>query len=205
MIPILNEIYNNPSLLKGSYPVMKLFLHSKGDTTSQGSGNPPTDQEAAFASLVESHGYEYLDNTQDPSEEGYYYKYQLGGSQRSKDFMLIEKDTATIKQVTIDLKHTKSKSFYLNDGWFENDTVYIVSWTHKKTDKVFIGMGQDIPTTEETNRMAQLNEIKKTFNTDNSKTGSLRIYMRYANQYNCEKFTDEFSENKFKAVLDFIK
>jgi hypothetical protein len=204
MNAIFNEIYNDPSLLKSSYPAMKLFLHSKGDTTSQGSGNPPTDQEAAFATLVESHGYEYLDNTKDPPEEGYYYKYQLGGSQRSKDFMLIEKDADTTKQVMIDLKHTKSKSFYLNDGWFDKDTVYIVSWTHKKNIKVFIGLGQDIPTSEETERMAKLNEVKKSFNTDNSKTGSLRIYMRYANQYSCEKFTEEFSENKFKSVLEFL-
>jgi hypothetical protein len=182
---------------------MVSFLHSKGDITSQGTGNIPTPQEASFATLLENSGYEFT--VTDPSQDGYYYKYQLEGSQRSKDFELIEFDSGKIKRFTIDLKHSKGKSFYLNDGWFHKDIVYIVSWTSKKKDKIFIGLGQDIPTPEENKRFDELTQLKQTFNSGLKKTDSLRVCMRYANQYSCDKFTDEYSVSKFTSVLKFLE
>ena len=107
--------------------------------------------------------------------------------------------------VSFDLKHTTSKSFYLNDGWFHKDVIYVVTWSPKKAEvKTFIGLGQDIPTVEETAFMAKLLELKHTTNETNKKVGCLRPYVRFANQYSCEKFSEDYSADRFAKVSAFL-
>jgi hypothetical protein len=174
---------------------------------AQNSGNAPTPQEACFADLVEKHGFMFLskDATAAP-EDGLYYIYQLKGSQREGDFYLREyKNGQVVIENVFDLKHTQTKTFYLNDGWFKEGIVYIVSWnkgTKKKPNHtVYIAFGEDIPSEEEKAYMTELIAFKVAKNTGEKKIGSLKPYIRFANQYTCERFTDETTKEHLEKVL----
>jgi hypothetical protein len=203
---ILKKLSSDPGILKKKCPEMRTFLHKQGNTGAQGVGNQPTLQEAAFASFLEEHLFKFIIKTETPTKPGFYYKYQLEGSQRSKDFMLISVTETDRKDVIVDLKHTTSKTFHLNDGWFEKDIVYIVSWTLKKANKIFIGLGQNIPTEEELLRFQELLKLKNEQNTkEKNKTGSLRTCVRFANTYSCNKFTNEYTEEHLTKTLNFVE
>jgi hypothetical protein len=107
------------------------------------------------------------------------------------------------KRFKFDLKHSSSKSFYFNDGWFEKDLIYVISWTstNPKKNNVLIGYGDDIPTEEENLEMERFVQFKKDCNKQNKKVGSLRKCVRFANQYSCERFTEEYTAERFTHVL----
>ena len=196
---VLQMIYNNPILLKNKNSNMVSFLQKQGNPLAQGTGNKVTDQEACFAEILESNGFIFLSKKDDHIEKNYY-RYQTNGTQKSIDFEVF--DIKLNKTLKFDLKHTNSKSFYFNDGWFEKGVIYVISWTPKKTiNNILIGYGDDIPTEEENTEMIQLIQFKKEYNKKNKKVGSLRKCIRFANQYSCEPFTPEFTINKFNAVL----
>ena len=46
--------------------------------------------------------------------------------------------------------------------------------------------------------------VKKTTNETNKKVESLRPYVRFANQYSCEKFTDEYSRDRIQKVMTLL-
>jgi len=203
----LNLIVATPSLLERRLPEKIAFLHRQGNMEAQNSGNAPTPQEACFADLVEKHGFMFLskDATAAP-EDGLYYIYQLKGSQREGDFYLREyKNGQVVNENVLDLKHTQTKTFYLNDGWFQKGVIYIVSWnkgTKKKPNHtVYIAFGEDIPSEEEKAYMTELIGFKVAKNTGEKKIGSLKPYIRFANQYTCERFTDETTKEHLEKIL----
>jgi hypothetical protein len=216
MNSILNNVFaairTTPSLLRQKLPDMIEKLHSQGNSDAQGTGNMPTPQEASFAAVLESHGVQFQPNdTASSSIPGFFYLYQLNGSQKSIDFRVIQTDgTKLLATVDFDLKHTTGETFFLNDGWFHENVVYIVTWNRKTSLKgkkktteaaTFIGLGQDIPTAEENEGMKTILALKKEINTKYKKIGSLQIYVRFANQYSCARFTPEYTETLYANVL----
>lgn len=195
---ILTLIHQNPSLLKKESDRQQ-FLQTQGNSVSQGTGNKVTAHEACFAELLDTHGFTFLAKKA-PCIETSWYKYQPNGTQKSPDFEVYDSELKL--RVKFDLKHTNSKSFYFNDGWFEKDLVYVISWSPKKgVNKVLIGYGHHIPTEEENSEMERFVKFKKDCNKQDKKVGSLRKCVRFANQYSCETFTDEFTLEKFTLVV----
>jgi hypothetical protein len=193
---------------------IKKKLHSQGDSASQGSGNQVTDQETCFAAALEEAGFKYSSPKIPAVNDGFYYIYQVNGTQRSIDFQAFDwAQGAKRRLVNFDLKHTKNDIFFLNDGWFHENIVYIVSWNRKISEPrkkkvveaaTFIGLGQNIPTAEETALYNELCEIKKKYNTDYKGTGSFHCYIRFANTYKCERFTPEYTAESLEAVMEFV-
>jgi hypothetical protein len=184
---------------------LKEYMKSNG----QGSANKVTPHEASFAVILEEFGFVLCDRKTIPTSQGYYYIYQLGGSQTKGDFVLLSVDGGnTLRKLVVDLKHTESKTFYLNDGWFESDTLYVVSFNAgtKKYPKptCMIGMGADIPTKAENMAMADLIRFKKKTNEETPNVDSLRTYIRFANQYGCKRFTPEFNSDLFQKMLTWL-
>lgn len=216
ILNVLNEIITDPSTLKKNDSKMKALLRSQGNVNSQGTGNQVTPQEASFALLLEKYEFKFISKPKkndhvsyiqkNDTKDGIYYIYQSNGTQKPIDFaVFLVIDKMIIEQFDIDLKHTSSNIFYLNDGWFHKDIIYIVTWSCKKVVKSFIGLGQNIPTKEENDEMNQLLKFKKEKNSGNKKIGSLNIYIRFANRYSCDRFTDEYSNENYNNVKTFIK
>jgi hypothetical protein len=195
----------NPAILKRSLPSMTSFLQPH-----TGAVNRPTDQEASFADVVTEHGFRFMPKTaRVPPSDGLYYIYQLYGSQSESDFSLREYEDGDVKaEVVVDLKHTRGKSFYLNDGWFQDDTVYMVSW-NEGTQKApllrtHIALGQDIPSAEERALMKKLQAFKRIKNISTKNVESLRPYIRFANQYSCERFTQQTAATHLASTLAWV-
>jgi hypothetical protein len=207
---ILNTVYRAPFLLKKSPADTVAFLHKQGNLSSQGTGNKPTDQEASFANIAASRGFTFLPKGAPAPMSGLFYLYQLQGSQQEGDFGLREYEGGSVKsEVIIDLKHTNNKVFFLNDGWFHKDVIYIISWnsgtTSKPVYRTHIARGQDIPTDEEQAFMTSLIAFKREKNMATNKVGSLRPYIRFANQYTCERFTEAVATEHLAAALTLIE
>lgn len=197
----MRSIQETPNLLKQE-TTLQHFLQTQGNVMAQGSGNKVTEQEACFAKLLQDNGYTFVTKREIPIDINYY-KYQPNGTQKSPDFEVFDREAN--RKLKFDLKHTNSKTFYFNDGWFEKGLIYVISWSPKKdVNKVLIGYGDDIPTPEENAEMARFVQFKKDCNKENRCVGSLRKYVRFANQYSCEMFTDEFSTEKFNRVLESL-
>ena len=196
-------------MLKRSLPATVDFLWRQGNLDAQGNGNKVTEQEASFADLVIQRGFQFLAKGAPAPSSGLYYLYQVKGSQAGGDFGLREyQDSKPVKEVIIDLKHTLSKIFYLNDGWFENDVIYIISWNSgtagKPLLKTHIALGQNIPTVEENAFMDSLKKMRSHANAENKRVGSLMPYVRFANKYSCERFTPETAAAHLSAVINSI-
>ena len=216
LLPVFQAIRTNPSVLRQNLPAMVAKLHAQGNAAAQGTGNMPTVQEACFASLLEANGFRFQSkNAPFPTAPGNYYYYQANGSQQSIDFRVIKTDGKdVIRAVDLDLKHTTSDVFFLNDGWFHKDVIYIVTWTRRTslpkkkpiTSEVatFIGLGQDICSAAENDLMNRLLIEKKKLNTEFKGVESLSIYVRFANRYKCDRFTPEFTETRFAAVNKYV-
>ncbi len=206
---ILTKVSSDPLLLKKSPASMVAFLQKQGNLDSQGTGNKVTDQEASFADIAANHGFTFHPKGASNPTNGLYYLYQLQGSQQEGDFGLREYDGGKIKsEIIIDLKHTKGKVFYLNDGWFQKNVVYIISWNtgtpKKPLYRTHIALGQDIPSAEEQSFMESLITFKKEKNMATNTVGSLRPYIRFANQYSCERFTDVVAAEHLGTALSFV-
>jgi hypothetical protein len=213
----LTRLSSSPELLRRD-PVelteIKKKLHSQGDSASQGSGNQVTDQETCFAATLEESGFKYASPKFPPTDDGFYYIYQVNGTQRSIDFQAYDWFSgAKRRSVNFDLKHTKTEVFFLNDGWFHENVVYVVSWMRKTSEHrkkkvvepaTFIALGQNIPTEEEAALYEELCEIKKKYNTDYKGSGSFHCYLRFANTYKCDRFTQEYSAEALANVLTFV-
>lgn len=218
--PLFADIRTNPLLLRQKQPDMIRKLQTQAtNTDAQGTGNKVTDQEASFATLLEAHGFVFQPKAATATAAaatvatvpGKYYNYQVNGSQRSIDFRAFEHDgTAVTRHVDLDLKHTTSDVFFLNDGWFHKDVVYVVTWDRrtsaprkKKTSEpaTLIALGQDIPSPEESACMEELLAIKKKYNTEFKGCGSLSTYIRFANRYKCDRFTPEETERLYGRIL----
>lgn len=214
----LSQLSKNPALLRrdiGTISSIKKRLHSQGNANSQGTGNQVTDQETCFAAALEEGGFKYSSAGQPPDESGLYYIYQLNGTQRSIDFQAYDWiDGEKRSLLNFDLKHTKTEIFFLNDGWFHENIVYVVSWMRKtsapRKKKVvepatFIALGQEIPSEEEVKLYEELCAIKKKYNTDYKGAGSFHCYLRFANTYKCDRFTPEFTEECLAKTEKFVE
>lgn len=211
----LNKISSDSTLLRrniSELTELKKKLHSQGDTSSQGTGNQVTDQETCFAATLEECGFKYSSSKAPLTEDGFYYIYQVNGTQRSIDFQLYRLVDGKRKgrEINFDLKHTKNDTFFLNDGWFHENVIYVISWMRKISEArkrkiiepaTFIALGQDIPTQEEINLYQELCEIKKKYNTDYKGVGSFHCYLRFANTYKCERFTSDYTKECFEKVI----
>ena len=192
----------------------KKKLRSQGDVNSQGTGNQVTDQETCFAALLEQYGVQYSSQHVPPKENGIYYTYQVNGTQRSIDFQVYDFVDSTKKCfLNFDLKHTKNDIFFLNDGWFHKDIIYIISWMRKMSEPrkkkvveaaTFIAFGQKIPTEDESVLHTELCEIKKKYNTDYKGVGSFHCYLRFANTYKCDRFSPAYTKECLSDVLTSI-
>lgn len=212
---LLKQLAASPNLLHKDMSTLseiKKKLRSQGDVNSQGTGNQVTDQETCFAALLEEHGVQYSYDV--PSTDGVYYIYQLNGTQRSIDFQVFHLvDGIKQSSLNFDLKHTKNDIFFLNDGWFHQNIIYVISWMRRtsppRKKKVveaatFIAFGQKIPTEDESALHEELCEIKKKYNTDYKGVGSFHCYLRFANTYKCDRFTPEYSTECLLDILSRI-
>jgi hypothetical protein len=210
LITLLTSIKANPPLLERTLPDMVTFLQRQGNIEAQGTGNKVTNQEACFADIAQKSGFTFLAKGPSAPADGLYYLYQLNGTQAAGDFGLREYMGGVIQEETIiDLKHTNGKTFYLNDGWFQSGVIYIVSWNagtkSKQELRAHIALGEEIPSEEERKFMDELVAFKREKNTGTSKVGSLRPYIRFANQYSCERFIPEVATTHFNSVIASIK
>jgi len=206
---LLQTLRATPSLLEKKYVEMTDFLQRQGNIAAQGTGTKVTDQEACFATEVEKVGFTFLPKGSPNPPSGFYYKYQVNGSQQEGDFGLYAFEVgATVRGHIFDLKHTNTKRFYFNDGWFQKDIIYIISWnagTPKFPNlKTHIALGQDVPSEEEKKEMSDLQKFKKEKNTSATRVGSLIPYLRFANQYSCENFIDATNRIHFDSVIATI-
>ena len=222
----LSQLSKNPALLRRdvvtSLTSIKKRLHRQCDSNSYGTGNQVTGQEACFAAALEENGFKYSSVALPPVDKGLYYIYQLNGTQRSIDFQAYDWFDGTKRSsLNFDLKYTKTDTFFLNDGWFQENIVYVISWMRKALNSqgkmpvsrkkkvveaaTFIALGQEIPTDEEVALYKELCAIKKKYNTDYKGAGSFHCYLRFANTYKCDRFTPEFTDECLTKANAFIE
>ena len=158
---------------------------------------------------VEKASFRFLAKATAPGADGLYYQYQVNGSQQEGDFRICEfKDNVMVKSHVFDLKHTNSKKFYFNDGWFQDGVIYVVSWnagTKKYPNlKTHIALGQEVPSEAEKKFMAELQAFKKDKNTNTNRVDCLFPYIRFANQYSCENFGEEKRKAHLASVMKLV-
>jgi hypothetical protein len=181
-------------------------------TKGQGSSNKPTSHEAGIAIVLEAHGFILAHRKLNPTDAGYYYRYQGKGSQQKGDFELFWVKHGNIQsKLMLDAKHSNTKIIILNDGWFDEETIYIISY-NAGTPKYpkyacFIGLGRDIPTECDDKIMYLIRELKKELNRTKKTmlTNFLGIYFRFANQYSCTQFTEEFAQDRLRKTLEWLE
>ncbi len=207
----LQFIKDQPDSLRRKLPDMKRKLHTQANPDSQGIGNQATDQEACFADILERFGFSFCQNDSLPEQDGLYYMYQLNGSQRSIDFQIFYLyHQNKLHIINFDLKHTTGDIIVLNDGWFHENIIYVVSWIRniapprkKKIlqSETFIAFGHLIPTSEETAAFNELSSIKKELNDKYKGISHFQAYLRFANRYKCSRFTPEFTNESFDIII----
>ena len=74
--------------------------------------------------------------------------------------------------------------------------------TGKPIFKTHVALGEDIPSSEEKKFMAELQAYKKEKNSETKTIGSLRPYIRFANQYSCKGFTEEVASRHLERVVE---
>lgn len=210
VIGLFQTLRANPSSLEERHPEMKKRLDAmcgKG----QGLGNKASDQEACFAVIAEQHGFSlYVPNT-----DGYFYKYQIGGTQRALDFQLLEvKNGLTIDFINLDLKHGDAEGIFLNDGTFLDDVVYVISFSRnvkvegqrrkQKQHVCAILLGQDVMTNVDKQRMADWQDFIDKKRKEMNDGDFLILYPRSANRYDCRQFTDVFLEEKTALLTSWL-
>jgi hypothetical protein len=210
ILQALRAIREKPELLvQKPNSDLKEKLKTQTNKKAQGTGNKLTAQEINFAAVLEANGFLFQDKHKpSPSMTGFTYIYQRNGSQQCGDFSVLEINRGTIaREVVIDLKHTLGKNFYLNDGWFLDGVIYLITWNAgtKKTPnlRAHIALGQNIPTEEEKTFMKELQTFKAQKNSSTKKVGSLRPYIRFANQYSCDTFLAS-EDKQFNSTVAFL-
>ena len=215
---VCERCFKDPACLKKKakdFPGVLAKFRGQANTGKQGLGNKETDHEVCFAALLEEYGFQFLlkKKTGDHLKllenlaDGLYYIYQVNGPQRPLDFqtILVQNHIIT-RTVTYDLKHTSTDVFYLNDGWFKQDIVYVITWSPNKVDTpTVVALGQKIPSAEESILYKKHQDEKNLLNSEDGVDGSdLIIYYRFANRYKCKKFTPEWSQNRYDELMTFL-
>ena len=201
----------NPDELEKNPIDMIKKLSDYMKSSGQSSANHVTNHEASISVIFEKYGFEL--STQDEKKDGYYYVYQMGGSQKKGDFFLFWVNNGKFQSsIVADAKHSNKNVFYLNDGWFEEETIYIISFSENISRGVwkkmcFVGLGKDIPTEEDSVVMKEIIEMKKKLNSEKRSrlTSHLKVVFRFANQYSCKQFNHEFTRIQFEKMLAWLE
>lgn len=204
---------DNPQELEKKPTGMMTFLTSYLNSDGQGSANEVKPHEACIALVLETHGFVCAPRGVYPSKDGLYYWYQIQGSQRAGDFLVFEINhgVKTTERI-LDAKHSNGLSIYLNDGTFEAGSIYIVSFTRcldrikgqrkKPRENVcFIGFGETVMTTKDRETLTKWRAALRAMNDVANETDHLRLYARSANQYDCKRFTPEFTAESWEKLL----
>jgi hypothetical protein len=192
---------------------MAAKLQSQGRSDTDGTGNKVTNHEAAFAAVLEQHGFTWIpkhkkdDHLASLPSEGLYYIYQVNGSQQAVDFQLMYVESHKIQQyVNIDCKYSSSATIMLNDGWFDKDIVYLVTWNPtKSTTKNFVGLVQHFTTEKDATLYAEVRKTIKQLNTSTEKGDCFKPYFRLASQYSVKAWDDSFIEKNHQEVLHWLQ
>lgn len=214
VISAFTYMRTNPDCLEEKPMEMLQRLKDHSDSSGQGSANDPTPHEACIAVIFENNGIQLapVRNTV-PSEDGNYFWYQPGGTQQKGDFLLFSvSEGRKNASLLVDAKHTNGNTFYLNDGWFWDGIVYIVSFCKNVRRGVWandcmIALGQDIPTDKDKEIWTSYNEAKKLMNANRKEREPdfLQPYFRFAHQYSCKQFDSEFIVSRFASVLSSLQ
>lgn len=213
LIDAFTFMRNNPDSLEEKPMDMLERLKDHSDSSGQGSANDPTPHEACIAVVFENYGIRLAPiRNSVPSEDGYYFWYQPGGTQQKGDFLLFDvSDGKRMKSVLVDAKHTNGNSFYLNDGWFWDGIVYVVSFCRNVrrgvwANECMIALGQDIPTEKDKEIWNSYNDAKKVMNANRKEREPdfLQPYFRFAHQYSCKQFDSEFIATRFASVASSL-
>jgi len=142
---------------------------------------------------------------------GKYFKYHPNGTQRAPDFeILLCVDGIVQVKIPIEVKSSKSKRIFLNDGWFKPEYIYIISCIpSKKGRRVIIAMGNDIASREETlfrNNIVDtpLNTFNKQIKSSKPDHFSYEPNLRKADKYAFKddaKWTDQY----IREIFDYVK
>jgi len=207
---------SNPQELEKKPTEMVATLQAYIGSDGQGTGNKVSEHEACIAVVLESTGFIRAPRGTIPTTDGLWYWYQLQGSQQSGDFMVFEvKDGTKTWEQILDAKHSNGVSIYLNDGTFEEGTIYIVSFTRcldrikgqrkKPRENVcFVGFGQHVMTEKDRETIARWRATLRALNEVSNDTDHLRLYARSANQYDCKRFTTEFTLECWEKLMSSL-
>jgi hypothetical protein len=200
--PVIKSIMANPLILKSVYPEVIKRLQTQGNADSQGTGNKVTPHEAAFAVLLETSGFTWIpknkknDHLKDLPVTGFYYIYQANGSQAAVDFEVFSVEASTITEsYKIDCKQSNSETIMLNDGWFDKDTLYVMTWTSKKVIKNMVAFGDTFITKEDDEMYKDTRRIIAELNSKPKKGINFLRYFRCANQFGMKSFNDTFVQS----------
>lgn len=205
--------FENPDDLKRKATDFPIILSQFKEQRISGE----TDHEVCFASILERVGFKFLLKKRKNDHlkllsfltDGFYYIYQVNGSQQSLDFqtILIVKHQV-LRVCSYELKHSNTNCFYLNDGWFLDNVIYIITWRMRERIKTLVALGQSIPSNIDKKMYEKCLEIKKILNsqTKTHPNMSLKIYNRFANRYSCHSFTNDYALHRIQGVyLYFLK
>jgi hypothetical protein len=212
---LFNFVSSKPGRLEESHPIMITKLTRAAGGTGQGLANKLPPHEAAFAVVLEEHGWRPVSD--EPT--GFFYKHQANGTQQSIDFRLMEKvDGVVVRSIDTDLKHGgegTGASIFLNDGKFMDNVVYVISFT-RLLDKVkgqrkkprenvcVIALGQDVMSDKDKSHLDRRFALLKQLNAESESTDDLVLYIRNANQFKCRRFTPEFVTDRLAKTLAWL-
>lgn len=210
----LQQLYDEPMLLKQHRSDIYKKLKSQGRQGTENHVSKVTEHEAAMATFLESKGFHFLEKTATrdisslvPNVDGYYYMYEPNGSQKAPDIRLLQvKDSKIQLSLDVDLKHSTNKIIKLNDGFFDKDIVYVI--TFKRNSKgnflTAIALGQDIVTEKSIEKYKADRELKNKINKDENDVDGYCNYWRFAASFNCERFSDEWRKERLHSVFTWL-
>ena len=157
--------------------------------------------EIAFMFILEENGF------CNDSKSELAYVYQPNGLQKTPDFRLIKyTDNIITESLDIEMKGSKSKNIYLNDGTFEDNIIYIITFIEQKKYNCLIAYGRDILTDKDRECLKKRRELIREVNDGiKQETDFLKLYLRSANTYSCKQFTCDFIDKCFKNVEESIQ
>lgn len=212
---LFNFVSSSAARLEELHPDMITKLTQAGSGTGQGLANKCPPHEAAFAVVLEEHGWKPARG----ETSGFVYQHQANGTQQSIDFRLMElNEGAVVHSVDTDLKHGgegAGASIFLNDGKFMDNVVYIISFT-RLLDKVkgqrkcprenvcVVVLGQDVMSDKDKAQLERRFALLKQLNAEAEDTDDLVLYIRNANQFKCRRFTPEFIKDQLAKTLAWI-
>lgn len=214
----VSAMASNPALLERDPIEMMSRLKHHCDTQGQGSANPVTRHEGSIADVLEASGIKLAsERNVVPAANGMYFWYQAGGTQQKGDFTTFCAIDGTVTEtVILDAKHSNGTTIYLNDGTFETDVVYIISFTRilprvkgqrrgERENVCVVALGQDVMSEEDRARLVRWREEIRRLNSLDMGDGSLCLYARSANKYECGKrFGSEFTKECLEKTLAWL-